>query len=145
MDEGLQALGDHGAGLLGHPADQAAIRCAVAQEKGDDLCNILRLIADTLQIGDHLQRGGDLPQIPGHRLLLQEQLQAEGFYASLLLIGLRLQLCYRRRLGNIPLLQRLCGQRDGLGAGLAHLGQLRIQLGQLTVKIASHYPNLPVI
>ena len=51
-----------------------------------------RLVPDPFQIGDHLQRGGDLPQVPGHRLLLQQQLQAEVLHLPLLLVDLPLRL-----------------------------------------------------
>ena len=60
-------------------------------EKADDLRDILRLIADALHIGNHFQRGGDLPQIPRHRLLLQQQLQAQVLDFPLLLVDLAVQ------------------------------------------------------
>ena len=58
-------------------AHKGALLAGAALQKTDDLGDILRLIADALHIGDHFQRGADLPQIPGHRLLLQQQLQAQ--------------------------------------------------------------------
>ena len=45
---------------------------------GDKLGDIRRLVADTLQIIDHLERGGYFPKIARHRLLAQQQAKALG-------------------------------------------------------------------
>ena len=110
----------------------------MAEEEGDDLRDVRGLIADALHVGDHLERGGDLPQIAGDGLLLQKQLQAQGLDRALLLVRLLLELPHGGRERHILLLQGLCGQADGLRAGCAHLGQLLVEGGELLVKFTSH-------
>ena len=136
--ERVDALRDHGAGLLRHAADECAVKGVVAEEEGDDLRDVRGLIADALHVGDHLERGGDLPQIAGDGLLLQKQLQAQGLDRALLLVRLLLELPHGGRERHILLLQGLCGQADGLRAGCAHLGQLLVEGGELLVKFTSH-------
>ena len=117
----------------------------MAEEERNDLGDVGGLIADALHVRDHLERGGDLPQVARDGLLLQKKLQAERFDAALLLVGLLLQFCDRRGLRHVLLLERLRGQTDRAGAGRAHFGQLLIERCELLVKFASHYPNLPVM
>ena len=88
---GVYAFCHHLYDCLGHfPEKRVVFRLPVA-EKTDDLRNILRLIADTLHIGDHFQCGGNLPQIPCHRLLLKQQPQAQVFDFPLLMVDLAVQ------------------------------------------------------
>ena len=116
-----------------------------APEEGDDLGDVLGLVADALHVGDHLQGGGDLAQIPGHRLLLQKQLQAQRLDGALLLVDLRVQGAHLGGQGGVSLRQGLGGQGDDLLAQGAHLDELPVQQRQLLVKLSSHYPNLPVM
>ena len=109
----------------------------------DDLGNVLRLIPDALQIRDHFQGRRDLPQIPCHRLLLQKQLQAQGLDVPLLAVDLRVQRGHLT--GQSAVSQRFSRQSDALLAQCAHFNELPLQLGQLFIKPASHYPNLPVM
>ena len=109
----------------------------------DDFGNILRLIPDALQICDHFQGRRDLPQIPCHRLLLQKQLQAQGLDVPLLAVDLRVQRGHLT--GQSAVSQRFSRQSDALLAQCAHFNELPLQLGQLFIKPASHYPNLPVM
>ena len=110
-----------------------------------DLGNIVGLIADALHIRDHLQRRGDTPQVTGHRLLVQQQPQAQVLNVPLLPVDIPIQrrhlLCQRL----VPGGQGAGGQRDHPLAQRAHLDQLPVQLCQLFIKTASHYPNLPVM
>ena len=74
---------------------------------GDDLRNILRLIADAFHIGDHFQCGGDLPQIAGHRLLLKQQFKAQAFDIPFLLVDFGIQRRYTSGQRLIAIAQRL--------------------------------------
>ena len=118
---------------------------SAALQIAHDLSNVLRLVADALHIGDHFQGGGDLPQVTGHRLLPQQQLQADALHIPLLLIQSR---CNGRYLGGqsrTVLRQGFDRQRNGILTQGAHLGHFFIQQRQLLVKIVPHQPNLPVI
>ena len=116
-----------------------------ALQEGDDLGDVLGLVADALHVGDHFQGGGDLPQIPCHRLLLQKQLQAQGLDGALLLVDLGVQGGHPGGQGGVSLHQSLGGQGDDLLAQGTHFDELPVQQRQLLVKLSSHYPNLPVM
>ena len=55
---------------------------------GDDLYNVLRLVTDSLHVRDHLHGRGNYPQVPGHRLLAQQQLHADGLDGTFALVDL---------------------------------------------------------
>ena len=133
---------DGGAGHFGH---QALVLRRAAVQKADDLRHVLRLIADAFHVRDHFQGGGDLPQIAGHRLLLQQHFQAHGLDVALLPVDLRIQRGNLSGLFGVARRQRLRDHGDHFFAQRAHFDQFFIQLRQLFVKTASHQPNLPVI
>ena len=135
----------HRDGCPGHLAQNIVVLGGAAPEEGDDLGDVLGLVADALHIRDHFQGGGDLAQVPGHRLLLQKQLQAQGLDGALLLVDLRVQGAHLGGQGGVSLRQGLGGQGDDLLAQGAHLDELPVQQRQLLVKLSSHYPNLPVM
>ena len=54
---------------MGHAAGGAIESAMTALRNGD----IAGLVGNALDIGDHLQRGGNLAQVTGHRLLAQKQ------------------------------------------------------------------------
>ena len=56
---------------MGALCEEAISLAAKALTGQDDLRDIGRLVSDALHIRDDLQRGGDLPQVTGHRLLLE--------------------------------------------------------------------------
>ena len=90
-DKRVYALRDHGTGLLCHAADKRAVECIMAEEKRDDFRDIRCLIANAFHIRDHFECCRNLPQITRDRLLLQKQLQTQGFNAPFLLVCLFLQ------------------------------------------------------
>ena len=112
---------------------------------GDQLRDVIGLVADALHVGDHLQRGGDLPQVAGHRLLVQQKAQAQVLNVPLLAVDVTLQPRHLSGQGRVALRQGLGRHGDGLLTQSAHLDQLPVELGQLLVKLASHHPNLPVM
>ena len=101
---------------------------------GDDLHNVLRLIADALHVRDHFQRGGNGAQVPRHRLLTQKQTHTNRLNGALLLVDLCADLgdLFPKRfvIGN----QRLRGKRDDLLAQRAHFRQFLIQQQKLLFK-----------
>ena len=135
----------HGDGGPGHLAENVVMLGGAALQEGDDLGDVLGLVADALHVGDHFQGGGDLAQVPGHRLLLQQQLQAQGLDGALLLVDLRVQGAHLGGQGGVSLRQGLGSQGDDLLAQGAHFDELPVQQRQLLVKLSSHYPNLPVM
>lgn len=59
---------------------------AVVDQAERDLGDVLRLVADPLHVGDHLERGGDHPQVGRDRLLLEQQPQAAALDLLFLLV-----------------------------------------------------------
>ena len=79
------------------------------------------------------------------KLLLQQQLQAQGLDGALLLVDLGVQGGHPGGHIGVSLRQGLGGQGDDLLAQGTHFNQLPVQQRQLLVKLSSHYPNLPVM
>ena len=100
---------DGGGGHFGH--EFIILRAASIQET-DDFCDILRLIADAFHVRDHFQGGGNLPKVPGHGLLLQKQLQAQGLDVALLPVDLRIQRGHLPGLFGVARRQRLRDHGD---------------------------------
>ena len=107
-------------------------RAAAGQER-DDLGDIFGLIADALHIRDHFQGCGDLPQVARDRLLLEQQLEAEGFDIPLLLVDLRVQRRDLLREAHVSVRHRLGGQCDDLFTARAHFDQFSVQQRKLLV------------
>ena len=142
---GIHAVTDHADGGLRHLAQQRVALRRYALQIQHDLGDVVGLIADALHIRDHLQRGGNTPQVAGHRLLVQQQPQAQVFNVPLLPVDVPIQRRHLLRQRLVPRGQRPGGQRDYPLTQRAHLDELPVQLGQLLVKTAPHYPNLPVM
>ena len=87
----------------GHFPKDFIIFGTASVEEGDDFGNILGLIADSLHIRNHFQRRGDLPQVAGYRLLLEQKLQAKRFDGSFLLVDLRVQMALRTAASDVSL------------------------------------------
>ena len=96
------------------------------------------LVPDTLEVGDHLHGRGDGPQVPGHRLLPQQELEAAVLDVPLHLVhgGGHLDggLCRRLVLGG----EALGDHVDGVLGGAGHGGELLVELQELCVKGLSH-------
>ena len=89
-------------------------------------------------VGDHFQRGGDLPKIARDRLLLQQQLQAHRLDAALHLIDLRIDLRNPRRQRLVSFHQRSGCERNRFLAQRSHFNQFPVEKGELLIKTASH-------
>ena len=110
------------------------------------ICTLLKemsprgLVPNALQVGNHLQRRGDLPQISGHGLLLQEQPHAQAFNLPLFLVNLQLNGLYLFGQLHVVFQQGLGHRGDGVLAQGAGGDQRHIELLQLLVKFRSHIP-----
>ena len=71
--KGVQTVGDHLDGRLRHLLDMRVMAARAGQIR-DDLRDVARLIADALDIRNHLENGRDQTQVACHRLLLQQEL-----------------------------------------------------------------------
>ncbi len=94
--EGVDAVRDHAYHRAGQVADQPGVLGGEGPMKPGGVRDVQRLVADSLHVGYHLQRGGDEAQVAGHRLLLEQQLEADGLYLALLLVYLVLQVAHAR-------------------------------------------------
>mgnify|MGYP000131034793 CR=1 FL=1 len=124
--------------ISGHIAQKLAVLRAAPAEEGDDLGNVLRLIADALHVGDHFERSGDLAKIPRDRLLLENEPETERLDRALLFINLRIERRYTLCKRRVSRAQCMGRQRDHLFAARTHFGQLPIELRQLFIKVTSH-------
>ena len=97
-----------------------------------------RMVADSFHIGDHLQGGGNLPEVAGHRLLGEEELKAEAldlplFLVDFLVVGNRffclIDILAQKRVDRIA---------DCLGDLDPHRNHFIVQLFQLAVKSVTH-------
>ena len=71
--DGVETVRDHFNSRLRHLVDVGVV-AARAGQAGDDLGDVARLVADALDVGDHLEHRGDQTQVARDRLLLEQQL-----------------------------------------------------------------------
>ena len=71
--KGVHTVCHHPDDGLGHLLDPLAAGAVRQTHEPGQLRDVRRLVPDPFQIGNHLQRRGDLPQVPCHGLLLQQQ------------------------------------------------------------------------
>ena len=115
------------------------------RQVGDDLGDVARLVADALDIRDHLEHGRDQAQVARDRLLLEQQLEAHGLDLALLAVDLLIDAdggCGELEVLGEQRLDRAC---DRVLAQRAHCDQFVVQLQKLGVETVSHQPNLPVM
>ena len=110
------------------------------------ICDICGLIPDPLHIRDHTKCRRDTSQIPGYRLLAQQEIHTHCLDIPLFLIDLPFNLMYAVRDLLILFPECFHHQRHRLLAEVTHLNQFSIQLKQLLlICLSCHQPNLPVI
>ena len=115
----------HGLQVLHHMAHRDG---TVGVQMQHDLGNIAGLVSDALDVGDHLEGGGHLAQVPRHRLLAQKQRQAA--VLDFMLRGVDLAVPRNDAAGQFKVVgaQRREGVVDGRPRRVAHPGQQGIQL-----------------
>ena len=91
MDKGFHAVSHHFDGGFRHFSNVSSTIRGFQMGFADDFCNISSLVANALHVCDHFQGRGDLTQIPSYRLLLEKQLQTQGFNHFFLLINFIIQ------------------------------------------------------
>ena len=110
-----------------------------------DFRDVVRIVADPLQVGNQLAGGRNRAEIRSHRLLLQKELEAEVFYVPLLLGDLldfpRDVLFPVHGLGQ----QIVDGFLYGLDTLLPHGNYIFVQLVQLCFVCRSHLSEPPYI
>ena len=141
----VDAVRDHADDRRGHFPDGQPLGNGTDVAQGHNFADVGGLGADSLGIGDHFQGRGHGAQVPGHRLLVQQQLQADGFDVPFLLYHLVQKLCHFPSQSGIPGEQGVGGFGNGIFAEHANGGHFRFQRFQLNIKLGSHYPNLPVM
>lgn len=125
--------------------DRDQVLDAVVGDVPGDLSDVCGLVADALHVRDHLQGGGDGAQIPGHRLLLEQQLHTQAFDVPLLLVDVPLRGQHGLPQAGIAVQQGLGRAGDDLLAQGTHGDKFYVEPLQLCFKFDSHYPNLPVM
>jgi hypothetical protein len=125
-------------GRLHHAGEAAAVDLHrihfVQDHAARDLRDLLRLVADPLQLGEALQRDDDDPEVDAHRLPLGDQLDGGLFAARV--EGIEVLLTGDNLLGQIVIaLQQGAGRVLHLADGeFAHLDQHLGQLGEILVE-----------
>ena len=143
-DEGVDGVCHHLDGGLGHLLDVHLAEGDVPLlQVGQQLRNVRGLVANALQVGNHLQRRGNLPQIAGHRLLLQQQAHAQVFNLPLFLVNLQLDGFYFFGQLHVVFQQSLGGGGNGVLTQGAGGNQRNVKLFQLLVKFGSHLVFVP--
>ena len=143
--KGLQAHVHHVADRVGNLLEIHLVSRLLDIAHGNNLRNLAGLDADALHIRHHLQCRRNSAQIPGHRLLLHQELQADILNAALLLADLAHHVIDGLGTLNITIQQGIHRQLDSLLTEAAHIDHLILQQIKLLVEICSHQPNLPVI
>ena len=142
---GIHSGANHLLGSFCHQANILAFLSCTSMQKGDDLPDILGLVADALHVGDDFHSCADLPQIPGNGLLLKEHLQADCLNIPFHLIDFLVVGCGFVRNLQTALQQCFHSQINGRFTGRSHFNELSMQSVKLVIKQITHYPNLPVM
>ena len=136
--KGINTLSHHPDGFPGHILYVCnAFSCAAAQ-KADDFSDILRLVTDAFHIGYYFQCSRYLPQVPGHRLLMQKKLHAAAFNIPLHLVNYRAILSHPVCKRHVSPAQCFGGGSNSFLAHCAHLYKLSVKFKQLFIKSVSH-------
>ena len=110
----------------GHFTENGVIFRLSVLQKGDDLGNVLCLIADSLHICYHLKCCGNFTKISTNWLLFQKKLHAQSLNIMLFVVNLLLNssnlLC--GSLTDLHACQKLTGLHDGLTAQISHFQDL---------------------
>ena len=126
-------------GFMCHIAHQAGIVQALhAVHHGHDFADVGGLIADSLHIGNHLQRRADLAQIPRDGLLHQQKPEAHALDGAFLLIDEVIGLHHAFGQRHVVAHQRVARLVDGAFDHRAHGDHLPGQFLQLFVKLTAH-------
>ena len=137
---------DHNRRLAAHGADvlQSLPLLFLLEQEGN-LRDIGALVPDAAQVGDHFQRRRDGPQVPGHRLLPEQQAQAVVLNVPLHAVHAPGGLDGGEGPLPVPVGEGGGHHVNGVLGGGGHIHQPGIELQKLRVKGFAHYPNLPVI
>ena len=135
--KGVETVRDHFNGRLRHLVDVGVV-AARAGQAGDDLGDVARLIADALDVGDHLEHRGDQTQVARDRLLLEQQLEAHGFDLALLAVDLVVDADRGGGELGVAVDQGFHRARDRVLTQCTHRDQFIVQLCKLVVETVSH-------
>ena len=100
---------------------------------GDDLCNVGGMVADALNIRDHLHGSGDAAQIACYRLLTKQQRHAAVLDIPLHIVDAGIPLHDGRSCIGISDAERFQNVLHGIGRVAAHFGQRIFQRFQIGV------------
>src|SRR5215217_5455474 len=153
--EGIQGIGKHLARSPHHVLD---LRCRRdVRLRGDEALRRLRdvdgVVADAFQVARHLDGAHEEPEVARHRLLEGEEPDGPFLDVQLEEVDLAIAADHRLRLRGVMRQQRIHGEVDERLGLLGHGEQLRLEDGELVVKMAkaAHrfwgraHPNLPVM
>ena len=138
--EGAEGVPQHAAGDLLHFEDDVLLgRGFFLQEVVEArLGHVHGLVADPFQVGVDLHDGGEEAQVPRHRLVQGEELDAAVVHFDVEPVHLFLQLEDFLRRGGVPFPQGLGGFLDHGHGRLTHVEQARFQNFQVFVEVAFH-------
>ena len=138
LHEGVDAFAQHLLGVLQHGEQEVRFGIQPATQVTGDLGDHEGLVADALQVGNHLQRRGNLAEVGRNGLLLQQQAQAHGFDVAFDAVD---TVVHRRNavFGHTVFVgHALERQGNGFLAHRAHLDELLVELFQLFVVQIAH-------
>ena len=147
-DERLEGVGEHVAGEPRHLDDLGLRRDATeARQPAGRLGDVDRVVAHPLEVVRDLERGGQHPEVPCHRLLEGQQVDAHLLELDLHLVDDPVAGDDTLGLGAVALEERLDGQSQGGLRLTRHRQEADLDLAQVVVKVpvGLGHPNLPVM
>ena len=150
MHVGAHGLMHHRAGAARHGGQvRVELGVELAVERQHDVGDVGRLVADALEIAHHLERGAHAAQVAGdHRLLHQQQLQAQALDVALEVVDLVVVGEDLARLGHIARGEHLHRRHQRRFGRRGHALELLVEQVKLRIEpCTSHgdHPNLPVM
>ena len=137
-DISIDTVRYHFTGCFCHRSEISKLRTASSVKERNDLCNILCLISDSFHVCDHFEGSGNDTQIFCHRLLLKQELQANGFDLTFHLVNfVTVCFCFSCRF-RITVQQRTRNTGNQRFTLRTHFNHFFVQQSKLFIKSASH-------
>ena len=134
--QGIEGIQDHLVGLFAHGNGLTYRRVALfadGDKVGDDLGDVGGMVADALNIRDHLHGSGDAAQVACHRLLTQQQGHAAVLDVPLHVVDAGVPLHDGRSCIGVSNAERFQSVLHGISRVAAHFGQRIFQRFQIGV------------
>ena len=135
MHAGGNGRFEHGNDQLRHVGKHAEVSGEILATLEGYFGEVARLMADSLEVGDHLQRARNVAQVSGHRLAAEQDFQAERFDYALGAVDFHRHPPNLRKRLEVAAFQRLVDCLQAFEIARGHVFKGLLELLELGVKM----------